>query len=83
MCVFDLFWLAPHFKQLLKDVVKKEEAYVLLFDESLNSVASQSKWIFTFVHGIMTNIRLKVAIIPQCLWVMAQQTTCFLIFVQA
>ena len=32
------FGLAPHFKQLLKDVVKKEEAYVLMFDESLNSV---------------------------------------------
>ena len=36
------FGLAPHFKQFLKDVVKKEEAYVLLFDESLNSVC-QSK----------------------------------------
>ena len=36
------FGLAPHFKQLLKDVVKKEEAYVLMFDESLNSVC-QSK----------------------------------------
>ena len=35
------FGLAPHFKQLLKDV-KKEEAYVLMFDESLNSVC-QSK----------------------------------------
>ena len=36
------FGLAPHFKQLLKDVVKNEEAYVLMFDESLNSVC-QSK----------------------------------------
>ena len=36
------FGLAPHFKQLLKDIVKKEEAYVLLFVESLNSVC-QSK----------------------------------------
>ena len=62
---------------------KKEEAYVLMFEESLNSVCYQSKWIFTFVHGIRTSTRLKVAIIPQCLWVMAQQTTCFLIFVQA
>lgn len=37
------FGLAPHLKHLLKDVVKKEEAYdVLLLDESLNSVR-QSK----------------------------------------
>ena len=36
------FGLSPHFKQLLKDVVKKEEASVLMFDESLNSVC-QSK----------------------------------------
>jgi len=36
------FHVEPHVRQLLKDVVKKEEAYLLLFDESLNSVC-QSK----------------------------------------
>ena len=35
------FGLAPHFEQLLKDIVKKEEAFVLMFDESLNSVLAQ------------------------------------------
>ena len=42
MCILDLFWARSTLKQLLKDVVKKEEAYVLMFDESLNSVC-QSK----------------------------------------
>jgi len=36
--------LAPHIKQHLKDVVKKEEACVLMFHESLNSMC-QSKQI--------------------------------------
>ena len=44
------FGLAPHFKQLLKDVVKKEEAYVLMFDESLNSVW-QSKQMDIHIHS--------------------------------
>ena len=42
--------LAPHFKQLLKDVVKKEEAYVLMFDESLNSMW-QSKQMDIHIHS--------------------------------
>ena len=44
------FGLAPHFKQLLKDVVKSEEAYVLMFDESLNSVC-QSKQMDIHIHS--------------------------------
>lgn len=43
------FGLAWHFKQLLKEVVKKE-AYVLLFDESLNRVC-QWKQMDIHIHS--------------------------------
>ena len=42
--------LAPHFKQLLKDVVKKEETYVLMFDKSLNSMW-QAKQMDIHIHS--------------------------------
>ena len=44
------FGLTPHFKQLVKDIVKKEEVYVLMFDESLDSVC-QSKQMDIHIHS--------------------------------
>ena len=34
--------LAPHFKQLLKHVVKKEEAYVLLFENDVDGLVKST-----------------------------------------
>ena len=60
------FGLAPYFKQLLKDVVKKEEAYVLLLDENLNSVR-QSKEMDIHIRSWNHDKHQvgKVAVIPQ------------------
>ena len=60
------FGLAPYFKQLLKDVMKKEEAHVLLLDESLNSVR-QSKEMDIHIRSWNYDKHQvgKVAIIPQ------------------
>lgn len=60
------FGLAPYFTQLLKDVAKKEEAYVLLLDESLNSLR-QSKEMDIHIRSWNHDKHQvgKVAVIPQ------------------
>jgi len=63
---FICFGLGPYFKKLLKDVMKKEEAHVLLLDESLNSVR-QSKEMDIHIRSWNHDKHQvgKVAIIPQ------------------
>lgn len=48
------FGLAPHFKEELIKLLKNEDNYVVLFDESMNAV-TQSKQLDVHVHAWNTN----------------------------
>ncbi|PIK59480.1 hypothetical protein BSL78_03552 [Apostichopus japonicus] len=54
MCLSNMFGLAPHFKEELIKLLKNEDNYVVLFDESMNAV-TQSKQLDVHVRAWNTN----------------------------